>query len=57
MLALGGFMGGGAAAALVAVLLAPKPIAHSDYWWLSIAILGIIAITLFYTAYPRHRRG
>jgi hypothetical protein len=53
MLALAGFTGGGAAAALVAVVLAPKPVAHTGYWWLVIAVLGIITFVLFSISFPR----
>ena len=55
-LGLGGFMGGAAAAALAAVLLAPKPVHHANYWILSIVVLSVAALVLFLTSYPREKR-
>jgi len=52
MLGLAGFTGGGAAAALIAVLLAPSPVANAKYWWASVVTLGIVATALFYVSYP-----
>jgi hypothetical protein len=55
-LALGGFTGGAAVAAFVAILLAPKSAPHAGYWWLSIAALGAVTLTLFVISYPRRKR-
>ena len=54
ILTLAGFTGGGAVAALVTLLLAPKPVVNIAYWWASIAILFVITIVLFVITYPRH---
>jgi hypothetical protein len=54
-LGVGGFMGGGAVTALVAVLLAPKPVHHATYWILSIVVLSVAALALFLTSYPREK--
>jgi hypothetical protein len=56
MLALAGFLGGAAAAALVALLIASKPVSHASYWWSAVASLGVIAISLFVACYPRQRK-
>lgn len=57
ILAVAGFLGGGAAAALIAFLLAPSPVRHADYWWSCMALLGISSFILFFISYPRHPRN
>lgn len=54
-LALAGFTGGGTVSAVVALLLAPKPVVNVAYWYVSISVLGIITFVLFYISYPHHR--
>lgn len=52
ILGLAGFAGGGGIAALVAFLLAPKPVSHAGYWWASVIALSAAAAVLFYISYP-----
>lgn len=54
-LALAGFTGGGAICAVVALMLAPKPVVNVAYWYVSITVLGIITFVLFSISYPHHR--
>jgi hypothetical protein len=53
-LALAGFTGGAATAALIAVLLASKPVTHADVWWTCILFTMVAALVLFIASYPRH---
>jgi hypothetical protein len=52
-LTLAGFTGGAAAAAIVAVILAPQPVHDADYWWACIVFLAITSLILFVASYPR----
>lgn len=52
MIGMAGFTGGAAIAILVAVVLSPKPISDTGYWWTAIALLGAACLTLFSLSYP-----
>jgi hypothetical protein len=57
LLGLASFAGGAAIAALVAFLLAPRPISHPGDWWISIIALAIFSTILFSVSYPSRRRS
>lgn len=56
MLALAGFLGGGAAAALISLLLTPSPVHLAGFWWFCIVVLCIFSSALFLVSYPRQSR-
>jgi hypothetical protein len=56
LLCLGGLLGGAAATALVALVISPTPVRHASDWWLAVAILGVLALVLLGSSYPRRKR-
>jgi hypothetical protein len=56
LLALAGFAGGAAVAAITAFLLADKPVHHGGYWKTGIALLALVSVTLFIASYPSRKR-